>query len=136
MQQTIEGQEKQKRQLENELDGLNAKLASANSSSGPANSELQQQHQKLVTQLRDQIALKNSQIKQLTVNIGTSTLSHWCLSPFQESLQELQLTRDKLSQDFERLKTDESEKEKRLKSLSALSDKREQAKQDLKGEVI
>ncbi|KAL3068382.1 hypothetical protein niasHT_030673 [Heterodera trifolii] len=113
----IEGQEKQKRQLENELDGLNAKLANAkNSDSADDNSELQQQHQKLVMQLRDQIALKNGQIKQLT-----------------ESLQELELSREQLQQDFERLKNDETEKEKRLKSLSALSDKREQAKQDLKG---
>uniref|UniRef100_A0A183BVI0 Kinesin-like protein n=1 Tax=Globodera pallida TaxID=36090 RepID=A0A183BVI0_GLOPA len=116
LQQTIEGQEKQKRQLENELDALNAKLANANSSGPSNNIELQQQHQKLVTQLRDQIALKNSQMKQLT-----------------ESLQELQLSREKLLQDLEQLKCDESEKEKRLKSLSAFSDKREQAKQDMKG---
>jgi len=50
-----------------------------------------------------------------------------------ESIQEVQLAREKLQQDYDRLKNDESEKEKRLKSLSALSDKREQAKQDLKG---
>ena len=36
-------------------------------------------------------------------------------------------------QDYDKLKNDELEKEKRLKTLSALSDKREQAKQDLKG---
>nr|CAD2137668.1 unnamed protein product [Meloidogyne enterolobii] len=111
----IESQETQKRQLEDEMDALNAKLANVNSS-GEKNEDLQQQHQKLVAQLRDQIALKNSQIKELT-----------------ESIQEVQLAREKLQQDYDRLKNDESEKEKRLKSLSALSDKREQAKQDLKG---
>ncbi|CAK5085793.1 unnamed protein product [Meloidogyne enterolobii] len=111
----IESQETQKRQLEDEMDALNAKLANINSS-GEKNEDLQQQHQKLVAQLRDQIALKNSQIKELT-----------------ESIQEMQLAREKLQQDYDRLKNDESEKEKRLKSLSALSDKREQAKQDLKG---
>lgn len=37
------------------------------------------------------------------------------------------------SQDYDKLKNDEVEKEKRFKDLSALSDKREQAKQDLKG---
>uniref|UniRef100_A0A915PB38 Kinesin-like protein n=1 Tax=Meloidogyne floridensis TaxID=298350 RepID=A0A915PB38_9BILA len=111
----IESQETQKRQLEDEMDALNAKLANVNSS-GEKNEDLQQQHQKLVAQLRDQIALKNSQIKELT-----------------ESIQEMQLAREKLQQDYDRLKNDESEKEKRLKSLSALSDKREQAKQDLKG---
>ncbi|CAK5061372.1 unnamed protein product [Meloidogyne enterolobii] len=111
----IESQETQKRQLEDEMDALNAKLANVNSS-GEKNEDLQQQHQKLVAQLRDQIALKNSQIKELT-----------------ESIQEMQLAREKLQQDYDRLKNDEFEKEKRLKSLSALSDKREQAKQDLKG---
>jgi len=62
----IESQETQKRQLEDEMDALNAKLANVNSS-GEKNEDLQQQHQKLVAQLRDQIALKNSQIKELTV---------------------------------------------------------------------
>jgi predicted RNase H-like nuclease (RuvC/YqgF family) len=66
LQSTIESQEKQKRQLEDELDAMNSKLANT-SSSGPAKDEAQQQHQKLVAQLRDQIAFKNSQIKQLTV---------------------------------------------------------------------
>lgn len=66
LQTTIESQEKQKRQLEDELDGLNAKLANV-SGSGPKNDEAQQQQQKLVAQLRDQIALKNSEIKKLTV---------------------------------------------------------------------
>uniref|UniRef100_A0A915N012 Kinesin-like protein n=1 Tax=Meloidogyne javanica TaxID=6303 RepID=A0A915N012_MELJA len=121
----IESQETQKRQLEDEMDALNAKLANVNSS-GEKNEDLQQQHQKLVAQLRDQIALKNSQIKELTV----SAFEYLFLK---ESIQEMQLAREKLQQDYDRLKNDESEKEKRLKSLSALSDKREQAKQDLKG---
>lgn len=66
---TIESYEKQKRQLEDELDGLNSKLATVSGSGLAKNDEAQQQQQKLVTQLRDQIALKNSQIKQLTVRI-------------------------------------------------------------------
>lgn len=53
----------------------------------------------------------------------------------QESLEELQMAKDKLNQDFERLKNEETEKEKRLKEFSAITDKHEQAKQDLKGEV-
>jgi len=42
------------------------------------------------------------------------------------------LAKEKLAQDYERVKNDEVEKEKRLKNLSAVTDKREQAKQDLK----
>lgn len=45
----------------------------------------------------------------------------------------MQIIREKLLQDYEKLKNEEVEKEKRYKDLSALSDKREQAKQDLKG---
>jgi kinesin family protein 5 len=50
-----------------------------------------------------------------------------------ESLQELQLVKEKIAQDYEKLKNEETEKERKIKDLSALSDKREQAKQDLKG---
>lgn len=45
----------------------------------------------------------------------------------------MQIIKDKLSQDYEKLKNEEAEREKKYKDLSALSDKREQAKQDLKG---
>lgn len=43
------------------------------------------------------------------------------------------MAKEKLIQDYDRLKNDETEKEKRLKDLSAISDKKEQAKQDMKG---
>ncbi|KAI1729238.1 kinesin motor domain-containing protein [Ditylenchus destructor] len=116
LQEAIESQETTKRQLEDDLDALNAKLAGASKNSSAANEEAQQQQHKLIAQLRDQIAQKNGKINELN-----------------ESLQELQLAKDRLAQDYERLKNDEVEKEKRYKDLSALSDKREQAKQDLKG---
>lgn len=43
------------------------------------------------------------------------------------------MVKEKLAHDYEKLKNDELEKERKYKDLSALSDKREQAKQDLKG---
>lgn len=52
---------------------------------------------------------------------------------FFSSLQQLQLAKDQLQSDYERLRTEETDKEKRLRELSSMSDKREQAKQDLKG---
>uniref|UniRef100_A0A914Q8R5 Kinesin heavy chain n=2 Tax=Panagrolaimus TaxID=55784 RepID=A0A914Q8R5_9BILA len=111
--QTIDSQEKAKRSLEDDLDALNSRLAS----SGGAGAEpINIDQQKVVAQLRDQITEKNNQIKNLN-----------------ESLQELQLAKEKLTQDYEKLRNEEVEKEKKYKDLSALSDKREQAKQDLRG---
>ncbi|KAK0414437.1 hypothetical protein QR680_011429 [Steinernema hermaphroditum] len=106
--------EKAKRELEGEVDQLNERVAAGGE--GADSGEGKEQHLKQLAQLRDQIAEKNQQIKELT-----------------ENLRELQVVKDQLQSDFEKLKTDESEKEKRIKSLAALSDKREQAKQDLKG---
>uniref|UniRef100_A0AC34REW1 Kinesin-like protein n=1 Tax=Panagrolaimus sp. JU765 TaxID=591449 RepID=A0AC34REW1_9BILA len=109
---TVEAQEKQKRGLEDELDSLNSRLSGAT----PGADTLSNEHQKLVAQLRDQIAEKNNQVKQLT-----------------DSLQELQLAKEKLSQDYEKLRVEEAQKEKHIKDLSNITDKREQAKQDLHG---
>lgn len=67
LQDTIEGQEKTKRQLEDDLDALNARLAGAAKNSGGTNEEAQQQQQKLIAQLRDQIAQKNGKINELNV---------------------------------------------------------------------
>lgn len=51
------------------------------------------------------------------------------------SVQQLQLAKDQLQSDYDRLRTDDVEKEKRLREFNFLSDKREQAKQDLKGKL-
>jgi S-methylmethionine-dependent homocysteine/selenocysteine methylase len=49
------------------MDALNAKAVDQHTTSGQKSTELQQQHAKLVAQLRDHIANKNQQIKELTV---------------------------------------------------------------------
>lgn len=67
LQETTEAQEKAKRQLEDEVDALNARLANAGGGKEAAGEAAQEQQQKVVAQLRDQIAEKNNQIKQLTV---------------------------------------------------------------------
>ncbi|VDK58408.1 unnamed protein product, partial [Anisakis simplex] len=50
----------------------------------------------------------------------------------QASLQELQVVKERLQSDYDKLKAEEGEREKRIKELSGLSEKREQAKSDLK----
>jgi len=47
--------------------------------------------------------------------------------------QTLNLAQEKLECDYERLKADEAEKSSRLSELSLQMDRREQARQDLKG---
>jgi len=47
--------------------------------------------------------------------------------------QTLTLAQEKLESDYERLKADEAEKSARLSELSLQMDRREQARQDLKG---
>jgi len=52
---------------------------------------------------------------------------------FRRLNQTLSLAQEKLESDYERLKADEAEKSSRLSELSLQMDRREQARQDLKG---
>ncbi|KAI6188686.1 Kinesin-like protein [Aphelenchoides besseyi] len=87
--------------LEDEVTSLNVKVAGSSGDSSEAVEELRQMVQK-----------KNEEIKTI-----------------QEKLRVLQTEKDQLQQEYEALKNDELAKEKRLKDLSAISDKR----QDMKG---
>ncbi|KRX21157.1 Kinesin heavy chain [Trichinella nelsoni] len=127
--------ENKKRQLEEAVDTLNeecaklraqenvAKVSIAPASEVDLKSALEAQleshreaHAKQLSALRDEIMEKNNTIDQLQV-----------------SLNQLQLTKDQLQSDYEKLKSEENGRDKRIKELAMLSDKREQAKQDLKG---
>ncbi|KRZ16652.1 Kinesin heavy chain [Trichinella zimbabwensis] len=127
--------ENKKRQLEEAVDTLNeecaklraqenvAKVSIAPASEVDLKSALEAQleshreaHAKQLSALRDEIMEKNNTIDQLQV-----------------SLNQLQLTKDQLQSDYEKLKSEENGRDKRIKELALLSDKREQAKQDLKG---
>uniref|UniRef100_A0AAF5PPS2 Kinesin-like protein n=1 Tax=Wuchereria bancrofti TaxID=6293 RepID=A0AAF5PPS2_WUCBA len=116
LQETITAQEKVKRQLEEQVDMLNEKLAAAGGEAVQISDEAKEQHAKQVAALRDEIAEKSRKIEELTA-----------------LLQDLQVAKNQLQADYEKLKMDEHEQEKRIKELSGLSEKREQAKSDLKG---
>lgn len=75
-----------------------------------------EQHQRQLAELRQEISDKQERIDQLT-----------------DTSQKLQLALDKLQNDYDRLKHEETEKTSRLAELSLQFDRREQAKQDLKG---
>ncbi|XP_067138494.1 kinesin heavy chain-like [Centruroides vittatus] len=73
-------------------------------------------HQKHLNLLRDEISEKQALIDQL-----------------KDTNQKLSLAQEKMKQDYEKLKQEEVEKSHKLKQLMLLSDRREQARQDLKG---
>ncbi|XP_053204686.1 kinesin heavy chain-like [Panonychus citri] len=73
-------------------------------------------HQKQLSALRDEIAEKQGQIDQL-----------------RDHNQKLSLAQERLQQEYDKLKAEEQEKSSRLNELIILSDRREQARQDLKG---
>ncbi|XP_033116058.1 kinesin heavy chain-like isoform X3 [Anneissia japonica] len=73
-------------------------------------------HQQQLSALRAEIADKERQIEDL-----------------EDANQRLSLAHEKLKLDYEKLKAEEAEKAKRLSELSQQFDRREQAKQDLKG---
>ncbi|GMT19230.1 hypothetical protein PFISCL1PPCAC_10527 [Pristionchus fissidentatus] len=115
LQDKIDETEKTKRELEQQVDSLMAKLSSAGGSNAGNDEEAEAQH-KLVAALREEVAEKSKQLEALTA-----------------SLQEMTVVKDSLTTEMEKLRSDEAGKEKRMKELSALSDKRDQARADLKG---
>lgn len=136
LQETLQDVEGKKRQLEENIDNLNEKLVAATAAEQvhmSATKELQssvemqealqsqmeahrEQHQKQLAALRDEIASKQVQMDQL-----------------KDANQKLTLALEKLQGDYDKLKQDESEKSAKLAELSQQIDRREQAKQDLKG---
>ncbi|XP_061193729.1 kinesin heavy chain-like isoform X1 [Saccostrea echinata] len=75
-----------------------------------------EQHAKHLAELREEVAEKQSLIDQL-----------------KDTNQKLSLALEKLQADYDKLKTEETEKSQKLQELSLMNDRREQAKQDLKG---
>ena len=73
-------------------------------------------HTKQLSQLRDEIAAKQTQIDAL-----------------KDESQKTQLALEKCKEDYEKVKASEHEKSIKLQELTMMSDKREQARQDLKG---
>jgi kinesin family protein 5 len=121
--------EDKKRTLEQTQDSLNEELVKLRAQGRVAGSssniqkelsqqmeQISEQHQKQLTTLRDEIRSKEGQMETL-----------------KDSLQKLQLSYEKLSGDYEKLKKEETDKSSRLQEMTLQQERREQAKQDLKG---
>lgn len=137
---TIHDIDGKKRQLEENVDSLNEQLTklkaseqvhlsakqeadtslqSASEMKAALESQLdmhREQHQKQLSSLRDEIANKQTLMDQL-----------------KDTNQKLSLALEKLQSDYDKLKHEETEKTAKLAELSLQIDRREQAKQDLKG---
>ncbi|CAF1386595.1 unnamed protein product [Rotaria magnacalcarata] len=129
MLESIKELEEKKRVLEQTQDSLNEELVKLRAQGRVAGSssdiqkeitqqmeQISEQHQKQLTTLRDEIRTKETQMETL-----------------KDSLQKLQLSYEKLSGDYEKLKKEETDKSSRLQEMSLQQERREQAKQDLKG---
>jgi len=79
-------------------------------------SQHREQHQKQVAQLRNEITERQQQMDEL-----------------RDGNQALTLASEQLQRDHEKLKEEEQEKSRRLQEMIALNERREQARQDLKG---
>jgi len=131
--------EMKKRQLEESVDSLTeegAKLK-AQEKASLANKPQDDFNQQLKAALETQLdSTRETHVKQVATLRNEIAEKNTFVEELKDSLSKLQLTKDQLQNDYDRLKTDESEKEKKLRELSLMSDKREQAKQDLKGKLV
>ena len=133
---TVRESDAKKRSLEEELDSLHEKVtqlkASEQMHAVASEEQLKQtdvkealeeqlsqhreQHQKQVAQLRNEITEKQTAMDEL-----------------RDNNQALTLATEALQRDHDKLKEEEQEKSRRLQELIALNERREQARQDLKG---
>merc|ERR1719220_856838 len=133
---TVRESDAKKRSLEEELDSLHEKVtqlkASEQMHAVASEEQLKQtdlkealeeqlsqhreQHQKQVAQLRNEITEKQTAMEDL-----------------RDNNQALTLATEALQRDHDKLKEEEQEKSRRLQELIALNERREQARQDLKG---
>ncbi|XP_037085145.1 kinesin heavy chain-like [Pollicipes pollicipes] len=139
LQESVRDSEAKKRQLEESLDAINEEVARLRTAEQMASlssaaqkdaedarqmrTQLEAQieqhreaHQKQVSDLRDEIAAKQTFIDQL-----------------KDLNQKLALQQDQLRADHDKLRTENDDKSQRLHQLLQQADRREQAREDLKG---
>uniref|UniRef100_A0A4W5Q6C4 Kinesin-like protein n=1 Tax=Hucho hucho TaxID=62062 RepID=A0A4W5Q6C4_9TELE len=118
----LQNVEQKKRQLEENVDSLNEELVKI-STQDPSLEAVQHQiqshreaHQKQISSLRDELDNKEKLITEL-----------------QDLNQEIMLEQERLRVEHEKLKSTDQEKSRKLHELTVMQDRREQARQDLKG---
>lgn len=127
--QSMKDGENKKRSLEEQVDSLNEEVARLKAVSKVSDQdghikevlekqidEHREQHQKQLTSLRDEILEKQQQIDNL-----------------KDENQKLTVTEEQVKAEYEKLKAEVVEKTEKLTELTTIHERKEQARQDLKG---
>ncbi|KAK1165773.1 kinesin heavy chain isoform X1 [Acipenser oxyrinchus oxyrinchus] len=137
--------EQKKRQLEESQDALTEELAKLNAQADAMHEvSVMDKEKEHMTLLQDAVEMKETLEKQMESHreIHQKQLSRLrdeiedkqkMIDELKDLNQKLQLEHKKLISDYDKLKTEEQEKDMELQKLIILNDKRELAKQDLKG---
>jgi len=137
---SIKDVEHKKRSLEEQLDVLTeevAKLKSANEMNRMASVEKEKEKdsvEKIKVALEEQIEKhRDTHAKQISSLRDEIQEKQELIDSLKDGNSKLTLTLDQLQEDYEKVKGDEKEKSAKLQEMISLSDRREQARQDLKG---
>jgi kinesin family protein 5 len=137
----IKDVEHKKRNLEEQIDQLTeevAKLKSADEMNRMASvkkvKEKEDSAEKIRTALEEQIEKhRDTHAKQISLLRDEVAEKQETIDTLKDANSKLTLTLDQLQSEYERVKIEETEKSTRLQEMISLSDRREQARQDLKG---
>merc|ERR1719422_2531811 len=133
---TIRESETKKRNLEETIDTLQEEITQLNASMqmNAVASEEQQKETNMKEALEEQLTQHREQHqKQVSQLRNEITERQQLVDDLKDKNQALDLTTEQLQRDFDKLKEEEQEKSRRLQELIQLNERREQARQDLKG---
>ncbi|RWS17370.1 kinesin heavy chain-like protein [Dinothrombium tinctorium] len=140
LQDSIKDIENKKRILEDSVDQLNeecSKLKAAEEMHKMASKEKEKEKdsaEKMRTALEEQIEKhREAHHKQLSSLRDEIAEKQQMIDQLKDANQKMTLAQERLQQEYDKLKQDEQEKSEKLQELMMLSDRREQARQDLKG---
>ncbi|XP_069111571.1 kinesin heavy chain-like [Argopecten irradians] len=141
---TIRDMDLKKRQLEEQVDTLNDDYSALKASERMASSTASQKEKEASDRVQSMNDMKDALEKQLEKHRAQHqkqlnslrdeiTDKQTLIETLKDTNQKVVLALDKLQSDYDKLKQEESEKSAKLAELSLQLDRREQAKQDLKG---
>jgi len=129
--------ENKKRQLEDEVDTLQdevTKLKAVSDMHHTASKELEAKEAELQSSLTSQMAQhRESHQKQVSTLREEIDSKQTMIEELRDANQKLTLAQEKMIGDYDKLKKEEEEKSAKLADIAVANERREQAKQDLKG---